>query len=233
MASISEIIRKVKVILDENENITNGFLAANNTIEDPDQLQTDDIIRTLIPIAVDKVHKAASIDMLDDVITTLGSSSGSGGSLYWSSFDKYCSKANLPSDFIKIAYVKLSGWKRGAVDVLDEISPKYAEFFSDLAGVRPSTIYPAVAVVSGDRGLEVVACPRTSESGGYGGVIRYVAKANESGDSINVASKCYNALLYCIAYLYYVTINEKQRAEMMAKECVELLNISQQKLVDA
>ena len=56
---LSDIIREVKIILDEN--ITESFIEG-----DPDQLQLKDHIEARILDAVRNIHEAAGSEMLDD-----------------------------------------------------------------------------------------------------------------------------------------------------------------------
>jgi len=216
----SKIIEDVKVILDENEHVF-GTLDVEGNISDPDQLQTDTIIARLIDTAIDAVNQVAPLGMLSDIAVQAKE-------LEWVDFNAYCSRAEMPSDFLRIAYLKLKDWRRGTTEFLDEDDELYAEFFAEQAGVRPTRIWPAAAIVTSDTEshLDVVGCPRSS---GEGVKMRYIRKSEENDGDYTIASQCYWATIYMIAKLYYVTLGEKERASMMEEEVAQRLGLKAEK----
>ena len=97
---LSDIIREVKIILDEN--ITESFIEG-----DPDQLQLKDHIEARILDAVRNIHEAAGSEMLDDglPIPTSGQSVlqiNPDGTGY----------VRLPDDFMRLVIFKMTKWKR-------------------------------------------------------------------------------------------------------------------------
>ncbi len=224
MATRSRIIEDVKIILDENEKVY-GSLDLDGSISDPDQLETDTLISRLIPVAIDAVSRVASLDYLSGSFTKAGADV-----LQWEDYDEYCMKAVLPEQFVRVGYVRLGGWKRGVTTLLSEDDPLYAEFFSPFAGVRPTRIYPAAALVMSESGsgFDVVVCPKGDAKDGS---VLYVGAA-DTGDEVEeygISDKCYWAVMYYIAHLYYVTLGEKQRSDMMEAECYRRLDLETEK----
>ena len=220
----SKIIEDVKIILDENER-TLGSLDIGGDIPDADQLETDRLIGRLIHVAIDAVNKIAPLDYLAGAFTKADSAV-----LNWEVMNMYCQKAVLPGNCTRLVYVRLPGWQRGTSDFHEENDPLYAQFFSKYAGVRPTALYPAAAVIVGEEPgtLEVVCCPRQSAEGE--GKVMYVATA-EAGDDVesyDISDKCYWAVVYYVAHLYYVSLNESGRASLMETEAYRRLDIERQ-----
>lgn len=220
----SKIIEDVKIILDENER-TYGSLDIGGDIPDADQLETDRLIGRLIHVAIDAVNKIAPLDYLAGAFTKADSAV-----LNWEVMNMYCQKAVLPGNFTRLVYVRLPGWQRGTSDFHEENDQLYAQFFSKYAGVRPTALYPAAAVIVGEEPgtLEVVCCPRQSGEGD--GKVMYVATA-ESGDDVEsyaISDKCYWAVVYYVAHLYYVTLNESGRAALMETEAYRRLDLERE-----
>ena len=222
--SKSKVIEDVKIILDENER-TLGSLDIGGDIPDADQLETDRLIGRLIHVAIDSVNKVAPLDYLAGAFTQADSAV-----LNWEEMGPYCQKAVLPADFTRLVYVRLPGWHRGTSEFHQENDPLYAEFFSRYAGVRPTTLYPAAAIVVGEEPgtLEVVCCPKQRAQGD--GRVMYVASADTGDDveSYAISDKCYWAVVYYVAHLYYVTLGESGRAALMETEAYRRLDIGQQ-----
>ncbi len=56
--------------------------------------------------------------------------------------------------------------------------------------------------------------------------VRYVPMAKVVAGNVSIAARCYDAVLYMIANLYYQSVNEVERAKVMAMECAELLGVT-------
>lgn len=224
MAQRSSIIEAVKIILDENEKVF-GTLDLGGEISDPDQLETDTLIGGLIARAIDAVCRIAPLDYLAGAFTQAEATV-----LNWQDYDDYCSMATLPESFTRVVYVRLGGWKRGVAQFIAEDDPLYAEFFSQFSGVRPTKLYPGAAIVTSETPgrLDVVCCPRGTATDG----LVYYVPAAETGDDVTeyaIADKCYDAVLYYIAHLYYLTLGDSSRSDMMLQECYRRLDLQDKK----
>lgn len=138
---VSDIIREVKIIL--NENIVEGIL-----LDDEVQLELDEIIRSRIVDAVRSIHEAAPSDMLDDGIEMMGltpkplvviNEDGSG-------------HIELPSDFMRLVIFLLGTWKRPVITPISDTDPKYFMQKSRFLGIRGGTDKPVCAITTGVNG---------------------------------------------------------------------------------
>lgn len=238
MAKTEDILRDVRVVIGENENIQPLI-----EMQDDMALERDTLLKTLIAPAIDKVHKLANGKMLRGVTEEITE-------LSWNTNDQYCAFCNIPKDVLFVSYVKAPMWDRAVVDFIEGYTQEYDLCRDSHAGLRPTNHFPAAAIEPADDGgwrLEVY--PKTFDVSGSAGeplntgvkpaadaagtgaapVVRGVKKAKAGKDKEDketwaIADECYWATIYNIASLYYLSINEAQRAEDMAKEAAEHLN---------
>lgn len=232
MASLSKIKQDVRVILYRNE----GYdpLTDVEGMENIDNLKVEELVDTLIGVAVDKVYALAPAWMLGEIASTIDTGDGdeAGGSIGWNDDeDEYASIAVAPNDMLRIVMVKLPKWKKPVTDMTSFDDALYAEYRSEFEGVRPTTLYPAVAVGpnwNGD-GVRIEAYPKgASQEGSAKPSVRYIRKFDAAqdiaGDEVNLAGRVYYSVLYYIASLFYVSLGDKTRADMMEAEAIKLLN---------
>lgn len=210
---ITTILKDVRVILGENENIDN--LLEDIGVND-DQLATerDTLLTSLVCKAIDRVHLTAPLEMVSDaaesITTTLTGN-----------------KASLDNTFLRLYAVKMKSWDipvSTAIGIDDEEYLKYHSRF----GVKPSAKHPAAAIVPSSTGLVLEPFPcTTGDTYEYVKVIK-MAQEDTSSKKVKIATACYNAVLYMIANLYYVSIDETQKAKAMANEVAEMLGLNTQ-----
>lgn len=232
MASLAKIKQDVRVILYRNEGY--DTLTDVEGLENIDNLKVDELIDTLIGVAVDKVYALAPTWMLGEIASTIDDGGEDGeGSIGWSDEeDEYASIAHAPNDMLRIVMVKLPKWKKPVTDMTNFDDALYAEYRSEFEGVRPTNLYPAVAVGpnwDGD-GIRIEAYPKGAfpEGDAKKPSVRYIRKFDAAqdidGDNVALAGRVYYSVLYYIASLFYVSIGEKGRADMMEAEAIKLLN---------
>jgi len=244
-----DIKKQVRIILDENEDVS-PLLSATDGIEDYDALQTDKITESMILQAVDRVHRIAPIDMImdaaeiahvdwtlynlvqrcklpDDYLrlvsvrlmnwdVTVNEFCEDGSAEYLTMFGRFAAirptalrpKVGLSfianSVYIVAAPVRTEKLKVSMNDSWkDDLIEK--GLLTDTDNRWPSAEKPAIP----ENQLDM-------------GVVWYIKKAEEGG---KIARLCEQAVLYMIANLYYTTINESQRAIMMAQEVADLLGL--------
>lgn len=223
--SKDKLLRDVRVIIAENEQLDPLI-----EMEDTMALERDTLLKTLVPIAIDKIHAIAPVEMLTDIAVDLKA-------LDWKNTDVSSKIAELPDDFLRLVYVKAKNWRKGVIDVVDEESDEYMDMHSPMDVERP-TIYDPVAAVTKSS---------FTEGEGRGGnfveispigddvIVRYIPKTlDDSGngeggdedvenDGLLIAGECYWCIVYTIANLYFVSVNDNGRAEMMAKEAADVI----------
>ena len=214
MAYTSDILRDVKVIIGENENI-------QPLIDEGDDmaLERDTLLKTLIASAIDKVHRLATARMMRGVTEEAVG-------LEWKYDDRYCQWCELDNDMLYVSHVWVKGWDRPVTTFISDYTQEYDMCRAAQAGVRPTETYPACAIlphVGG--GMKLEAYPKEVDAET---VVRYVPKAKESVDengtgTYAIGEDCYWAVIYTIASLYYLSVNDSARAKDMASEAAERL----------
>lgn len=139
---VSDIVREVKIILDENIAETPVLVG------DADQLQLEDHIRARIIDAVRAIHEAAGSELLDDGmnIPLLKADSSSNVVTY----EDGTGYLPLPEDFMRLVIFKLSLWKRPVVTALSDTDPRYFLQKSRFTGIRGGIDKPVCAISTGD-----------------------------------------------------------------------------------
>lgn len=214
MAYTSDILRDVKVIIGENENI-------QPLIDEGDDmsLERDTLLKTLIASAIDKVHRLATANMMRDMTEEAAN-------LDWRYDDKYCQWCELDDDILYISYVWVNGWDRPVTTFINDFTQEYDMCRAAQAGVRPTVTYPACAILPHKGGgMKLEAYPKEMDAET---VVRYIPKAKETQDAQGrgqyaIGSDCYWAVIYTIASLYYLSTDNSQRAKDMAAEAADRL----------
>lgn len=215
MAYTSDILRDVRVIIGENENIQPLLDEGDDMV-----LERDTLLSTLIGSAIDKVHRLATSRMMRGLSVTAEG-------LEWHYDDRCCQWCELPDEMLFVSYVWLRGWDRPVTTFIDDYTQEYDMCRSEYSGVRPTETYPACAILpSHNGGMRLEAYPKEDE--GTDIVVRYIPKASESLDaegrgSYAIGEDCYWAVIYTIASLYYLSTDNSARAKDMATEAADRL----------
>ena len=215
MAYTSDILRDVRVVIGENENI-------QPLIETTDDmaLERDTLLKTLIASAIDKVHGLATPKMMRDMTEEATD-------LAWQYDDKYCQWCELDNRILFLSYVWIEGWDRPVTTFIDDYTQEYDMCRAAQAGVRPTETYPACAILPHKGGgMKLEAYPKEGEAAKI--VVRYTPKAEEKvGEdgrgTYAISDDCYWAVIYTIASLYYLSTDNAQRAKDMATEAADRL----------
>jgi len=237
----SDIVREVKIVLDENDDSAPLLVSG-----DVNQLKTDEIIEHLIAAAIDRIVAQSSLDKVIGMAVD-----EEGENLDWDPVsDEYCVSAVLPENMARLVYVRLKSWKRGVSDIINDTDDKYLEYRSDFAGIRPDVLSPGVATMPGIGGRIVIECYPKGDTDGA--IIKYIPLAesgyyNEDGtlaeldeygnpitaegavsDGWAITDQIERAVVYMVANLYYVTLGDGNRAELMASQVRDILGIYNQ-----
>lgn len=200
---LSDIIREVKIILDEN--ITESFIEG-----DPDQLQLKDHIEARILDAVRHIHEAAGSEMLDDglPIPTSGQSVlqiNPDGTGY----------VRLPDDFMRLVIFKMTKWKRPVVEAISDTDPRYFLQKSRFLGIRGGIDKPVCAITTGEASkiLEIYSLP-PSETDQSVEKARYLPLPVIESESILMCRKLVRPIYYQCAGLVALSLKDQSSANL-------------------
>ncbi len=200
---LSDIIREVKIILDEN--ITESFIEG-----DPDQLQLKDHIEARILDAVRHIHEAAGSEMLDDglPIPTSGQSVlqiNPDGTGY----------VRLPDDFMRLVIFKMTKWKRPVVEAISDTDPRYFPQKSRFSGIRGGVDKPVCALTTGNASkiLEFYSLAPGEEDNSVEKA-RYLPLPVIESESILMCRKLVRPIYYQCAGLVALSLKDQSSANL-------------------
>lgn len=216
---IADIVRDIKIALDENTSSTQ--LVA---MGDVDTLTLNDIIDS-------KVEDAARYVVLHAPAVMLDSGKAFGGIITWDMTEGYGSGTiALPDDFLRLIVFQMSDWSMPVTQAIDANHPLYSRQHSRYAGVRGNPQRPVVAVVQYGVGnvLEFYTCEQGT--GVYVKLARYAPKPERytfnNAEVIDLPEKLLRPLVYYAAYLVAVIQQQTEQADRYKAICHELLGIT-------
>lgn len=200
---LSDIIREVKIILDEN--ITESFIEG-----DPDQLQLKDHIEARILDAVRNIHEAAGSEMLDDGLPI----PTSGESILQVNPDG-TGYVRLPDDFMRLVIFKMTKWKRPVVEAISDTDPRYFPQKSRFLGIRGGVDKPVCALTTGNASkiLEFYSLP-PGEADKSVEKARYLPLPKIEDNSILMCRKLVRPIYYQCAGLVALSLKDQSSANL-------------------
>lgn len=200
---LSDIIREVKIILDEN--ITESFIE-----DDPDQLQLKDHIEARILDAVRNIHEAAGSEMLDDGLSI----PTSGESILQVNPDG-TGYVRLPDDFMRLVIFKMIKWKRPVVEAISDTDPRYFLQKSRFVGIRGGIEKPVCAITTGEASkvLEFYSLPAGEEDHSVEKA-RYLPLPVIENESILMCRKLVRPIYYQCAGLVALSLKDQSSANL-------------------
>ena len=213
---ITNIVKAVKVLLDEND------VNLNVLVEDQDQIELDDVIKGMITPAVRYVHMNAPLFMLDGTAITTTPTTFSNGTGY----------INMPSDFMRPLILQMTTWAKPVTVFLDDTDPACTMQTSQYAGVRGNKYKPVCILTNGNNaeGSGLKRIDFYSVGAGETAVIsrgRYIPYPQIGGavghETINICPNAYEAILYMTAGLTAQTIKDANANALIstAKELIQ------------
>lgn len=209
---IDRIVSDVRVCRDENR--TSGALITSGDIE---TLTLNEVIRSKIVEAVERVHSTAPSHMLqlghnfEDDYDGDGTPDDYG--IHWSNMES--GWLLLPPDFMRLIVFEMSDWERPVYTPITPDDPLYARQRSRFKGIRGTSQDPVCAVVMRPEGktLEFYSCKSQSATVSKGVYVPYPVIVIVDGvESIEISEPCYTAVVYEAAGLSSVAQNEMERA---------------------
>jgi hypothetical protein len=201
--TVGQIARDVRVALDMNNSS-----AALVDEGDIDTLGVEEIIASKIEDAAKRVENDAPSFMLEGGHTF-------GDSLYWNGDGSGWTL--LPEDFMRLIMFRMTDWERPIYHAITEDDEQYQLQSSRFKGIRGTTQKPVCAVVVRPEGLvlEFYSCKdETAEV--EQALYQPMPKIDKDG-GIDIAERCYRAVVYMTAALVLMALGESEKAQTMAE----------------
>lgn len=205
---LSEIVRAVRVILDENA-VSKQLLDER----DIDTLTLDEIVLSKIADAARITERSAPVNLLD-------SGNNFGDAILWG--DQSSGSTILPEDFFRLIAFKMSDWSRAVYQAITDRDPRYPLQASKWKGIRGTPEKPVCAIVMRPEGkvLEFYSCKDDTATVDEAVYLPYPKIEN---DGIRICERCYPAVLYEAAGLSSQSSGEADKAEAFFNTVKELL----------
>jgi hypothetical protein len=196
---VEDIVRDVRVSLDMNRS--DEALMAEG---DEDIVKFDEIIRSKIVEAVERVHTEAPYYLLDNAHHFEDDSS-----ITWK--DQESGEILLPDDFMRLVVFEMSDWERSVYVLLNPSDPDYSKLRSRVKAVRGTAQRPVCALGMRNDGkvLEFYSC--NSEEATVSKAVYLPWPSIDATGGIDISEKCYRAVVYTVAGLTLTTCGEAER----------------------
>lgn len=204
--TIDRIVEDVRVCMDQNR--TSDALFADG---DEESLKLDEVIKSKILEAVERVHSEAPYYLLEQGHNLVDDEN----SVYWG--DQKSGWVLLPDDFLRLVVFEMSDWERPVYSVLTPDSPEYAKCRSRIKGIRGTAQRPVCALGVRPEGkvLEFYSCKSEEATILRAVYIPYPAIEQEGSDQegVDISERCYQAVVYTISALTLTTCGEVEKAK--------------------
>lgn len=199
--SVSSIVEKVRIALDENQ-VNTSLVATDN-----DTLSLNAIIEQKIAHAARQITERAPSHLLDGgkaFATSLTWPSGTIGSGY--------AHASLPDDFMRLVAFQMSDWARPVLNPINDADPLYFLQKSKFSGIKGSTEKPVCAITTYSTGKVMEFYSSTGGSEVTVKTARYLAyPAVATVETVQVYDLCpklFDAIIYQTAGLVAMTYKD-------------------------
>ena len=197
--SVRDIIRDVRVAIDENER-------AEQLLRDPSQetLDLDMLIKSKIEEASRRVELAAPLFMLEEGHQLREAIKWEPLPSHGAGKDWAFGRVLLPDDFMRLTAFRMSDWERTVHEAIGAEDPLYQRQSSRYKGVRGNPQAPVVAIVSRPAGktLEFYSCRSEEAYMTIGNYLPY-PEIDEDG-TIDICERCYTDVINATAGLIQI-----------------------------
>lgn len=206
---LQQIEKDVRCLMDENE-VSTQLLVFGDT----DTLEFNNAIRSRVCEAVKYVHSLAPYFMIDDGPSFCDNIS-------WEDRHGF---TMLPDDFMRLVVFEMSDWERCVTTLHDMNSSLYAMQRSKYRGLRGSPQKPLCfkSIKDGGRVMEFYSCKDHSATVNRAVYLPY--PSIDKNDGVEICPKCYDAFLYYLCGLVFLTYGDSARADIfmtMSKKMLE------------
>lgn len=200
---IDKIMQDVRICLDQN-------MESDALIEsgDIDTLALDEIIKSKILEAIQRVHRDAPNYLLEG-------GHNFGDAVYWRELES--GWVFLPNDFLRLVVFEMDDWEQAVYQAISTDDPEYEKQHSRFKGIRGTAQRPvcAIGIRPEGRVLEFYSCKSTDAKVSRAIYIPY-PKIDEDG-GVDISERCYNAVIYTAAGLTLLTCGETDKGNSVSE----------------
>lgn len=196
-------MQDVRICLDQNM-MSDALLESG----DIDTLSLDEIIKSKILEAVQRVHMSAPNYLLE-------SGHNFGDAVYWRELES--GWVLLPPDFMRLVVFEMDDWEQAVYQAISTDDEEYEKQRSRFKGIRGTSQRPvcAIAIRPEGRVLEFYSCKSTGAKVSRAIYIPY-PKVDEDG-GVDISERCYDAVVYTAAGLTLVTCGEVDKGNNLSE----------------
>ena len=200
---LDKIMQDVRICLDQN--MTSDALLESGDI---DTLALDDIIRSKILEAVQRVHMDAPNYLLEG-------GHNLGDAVYWRELES--GWVLLPPDFMRLVVFEMDDWEQAVYQAISTDDPEYKKQRSRFKGIRGTAQHPvcAIAIRPEGRVLEFYSCKSKDAQVSRAMYIPYPKIDEDNG--VDICERCYNAVVYTAAGLTLLTCGEVEKGNAVSE----------------
>lgn len=200
---LDKIMQDVRICLDQN--MTSDALLESGDI---DTLALDDIIRSKILEAVQRVHMDAPNYLLEG-------GHNFGDAVYWRELES--GWVLLPPDFMRLVVFEMDDWEQAVYQAISTDDPEYEKQRSRFKGIRGTAQRPvcAIAIRPEGRVLEFYSCKSKNAQVSRAMYIPYPKIDEDNG--VDICERCYNAVVYTAAGLTLLTCGEVEKGNAVSE----------------
>ena len=200
---IDKIMQDVRICLDQN-------MESDALIEsgDIDTLALDEIIKSKILEAIQRVHRDAPNYLLEG-------GHNFGDAVYWRELES--GWVLLPKDFLRLVVFEMDDWEQAVYQAISTDDHEYEKQHSRFKGIRGTAQRPvcAIGIRPEGRVLEFYSCKSTDAKVSRAIYIPY-PKIDEDG-GVDISERCYNAVIYTAAGLTLLTCGETDKGNSVSE----------------
>lgn len=203
---LDKVMQDVRICIDQN--MTSEALVESGDI---DTLALDDIIKSKILEAVQRVHMDAPNYLLEN-----GHNFGDDNedeanevAVYWRELES--GWVLLPSDFMRLVVFEMDDWEQAVYTAISTDDPEYEKQRSRFKGIRGTAQKPvcAIAIRPEGRVLEFYSCKSTDAKVSRAVYLPYPSIDEDGG--VDICERCYKAVVYTAAGLTLITCGEVEK----------------------
>ena len=200
---LDKIMQDVRICLDQN--MTSDALLESGDI---DTLALDDIIRSKILEAVQRVHMDAPNYLLEG-------GHNLGDAVYWRELES--GWVLLPQDFMRLVVFEMDDWEQAVYQAISTDDPEYEKQRSRFKGIRGTAQRPvcAIAIRPEGRVLEFYSCKSKDAQVSRAMYIPYPKIDEDNG--VDICERCYNSVVYTAAGLTLLTCGEVEKGNAVSE----------------
>ena len=200
---LDKIMQDVRICLDQN--MTSDALLESGDI---DTLALDDIIRSKILEAVQRVHMDAPNYLLEG-------GHNFADAVYWRESES--GWVLLPQDFMRLVVFEMDDWEQAVYQAISTDDPEYEKQRSRFKGIRGTAQRPvcAIAIRPEGRVLEFYSCKSKDAQVSRAMYIPYPKIDEDNG--VDICERCYNSVVYTAAGLTLLTCGEVEKGNAVSE----------------